>query len=102
MLELVQQEGLAFAAESNNVQEEDAEERYYDVMHEDEYRRSQDEMTDPIAFLAKRDEDTVYFHQAMKAPDRDEFVKVIVKEMNDHIVSKHWELVPRRDVPAGV
>jgi hypothetical protein len=52
MLEPVQQEGLAFAAESNNVQEEDAEEGYYDAMHEDEYR-IQDEMTDPIAFLAK-------------------------------------------------
>jgi hypothetical protein len=38
MLESVQQEGLVFAAESNDVQEEDAEERYYDAMHEDEYR----------------------------------------------------------------
>jgi hypothetical protein len=52
-------------------------------------------MTDPIAFLAKIDEDTMYFHQEMKAPDRDEFVKAVVKEMNDHIVSKNWELVPR-------
>jgi hypothetical protein len=62
-------------------------------MHEDEYR-IQDEMTDPIAFLAKTDEDTMYFHQEMKAPDRDDFVKAKVKEMNDHIVSKNWELVP--------
>jgi hypothetical protein len=44
----------------------------------------------------------MYFHQAMKAPDRDEFVKAIVKEMNDHIVSKNWELVPRKDIPEGV
>jgi hypothetical protein len=55
----------------------------------------QDEMTDPIPFLAKIDEDTMHFHQAMKAPDHDEFVKEIVKEMNDNIVSKNWELVPR-------
>jgi hypothetical protein len=101
VLELVQQEGLAFAAESNNVQEEDAEERYYDAMHEDEYT-IQDEMTDPIAFLEKADEDMVYFHQAMKAPDWDEFVNAIVKEMNDHIVSKNWELVLRREVPSGI
>jgi hypothetical protein len=101
LLDLVQQEGLAFAAESNNLQVEDAEERYYDAMHEDVYR-IQDEMTDTITFLAKTDEDTIYFHQAMKAPERDEFVKAIVKEMNDHIVSKNLELVPRRDVPAGV
>jgi hypothetical protein len=59
-------------------------------------------MTDPIAFLAKTDEDTMYFHQAMKAPNRDEFAKAIFKEMNDHIVSKNWELVPRQDVPEGV
>jgi hypothetical protein len=97
MLESVQQEGLAYAAERNDIPEEDAEERYYDVMHEDEYR-IQDNMTDPIAFLAKTDEGTMYFHQAMKAPDRDEFVKAIVKEMNDHIVSKNWELIPRQDV----
>jgi hypothetical protein len=58
MLESVQQEGLAFAAEINDIQGEEAEERYYDAMHEDEYR-IQDEMTDPIAFLAKADEDTM-------------------------------------------
>jgi hypothetical protein len=101
MLDTVQQKGLAFVAESNDVPEEDAEERYYDAMHEDEYR-IQDEMTDLIAFLAKTGEDTMYFHQAMNAPDRDEFVNAIVKEMNDHIVSKNWELVPRRDVPPGI
>jgi hypothetical protein len=88
MLESVQQEVMAFAAESNDIQEEDAEERYYDAMHEDEYR-IQDDMTDPIAFLARTDEDTMYFHQVMKAPDREEFVKAIVKEMNIYIVSKN-------------
>jgi hypothetical protein len=70
-------------------------------MHEDEYM-IQDGMTAPIAFLAKTDEDTMYFHQKMKAPDQDEFIKEIVKDMNDRIVSKNWELVPRREVPAGV
>jgi hypothetical protein len=70
-------------------------------MHEYGYR-IQDEMTDHISFLAKTDEDTMYFHQAMKAPDQDELVKAIVKEMNDHIVIKNWELVPRQDVPPGI
>jgi hypothetical protein len=101
MLESVQQEGLAFAAESIDIQGEEAEERYYDAMHEDEYR-IQDKITDPIAFLAKADEDTMYFHQAMKAPDKKELVKALVKEMNDHVVAKNWELVPREDVPEGV
>jgi hypothetical protein len=35
MLESVQQEGLAFAAESVDIQGEEVEERYYDAMHED-------------------------------------------------------------------
>jgi hypothetical protein len=100
MLESMQQEELAFAAERKNVQEEDAEERYYDAMHEDEYR-IQDEMTDPIAFLAKTDEDTMYFHQATKAPDRDEFVKEIVKEMNDHIVRKKLRAGPKTRLPSA-
>jgi hypothetical protein len=70
-------------------------------MHENEYR-VHDEMTDHLAFLDNTDEDTMYFHQEMKAPDRDEFVKSIVKEMNDHSVSKNWELVPRWEVPQGI
>jgi hypothetical protein len=101
MLESVQQEELAFEAEKSNGQEEDDEEDYYDALHEDEYR-VQDQMTDPIAFLAKTDEDTIYFHQVMKAPGRDEFVKAIVKEMNEHIVNKNRELFPRQDVPEGL
>jgi hypothetical protein len=28
----------------------------------------------------------------MKAPDRNQFKKAIVKEVNDHIENKHWEL----------
>jgi hypothetical protein len=101
MPESVHQEALAFAAESNDVQEGDAEEEYYDALHEEEYR-VQDEMTDPIAFLAKIDEDTLYFHQASKAPHLDELVRAIVKEMNDHIVRKNWELVPRQEEPQGI
>jgi hypothetical protein len=61
----------------------------------------QDEMTDHIDFLEKTNKETLYFHQEMKAPDRDEFVKAIVKEMN-YIVNKDWELVPRQDVPPGI
>jgi hypothetical protein len=101
MMELVQQEGLAFAAETSNVQEGDSKEEYYDALHEDKYR-VQDEIIDHIAFIAKTDEYTMYFHQAMKAPDRDESIKAIVKEMNDHIVSKNWELVPRQEVLEGM
>jgi hypothetical protein len=74
---------------------------YYEAMHEEEYLL-QDEMLNPIAFLAGSNEDTMYFHQAMKAPDRNQFKKAIVKEVNDHIENKHWELIPHEAVPKGV
>jgi hypothetical protein len=35
---------------------------YYEAMHEEEYLL-QDEMLNPIAFLAGRNEDTMYFHK---------------------------------------
>jgi len=71
---------------------------YYEAMHEDDYRL-QDEMTDPFAFLASSSPDTMYYDQAIRQPDREEFIKAIVKEVNDHIERKHWELIPRSQVP---
>jgi hypothetical protein len=88
MKESLEQRDIAFQA-------------YYEAMHEDDYLL-QDEMQNPVAFLAHANKDTMYFHQAMKAPDRDEFIKAVVKEVNDHIENKHWELVPRESVPRGV
>ena len=73
---------------------------YHEIMHEDDYLL-QDEMTDPIAFLAKSDPDTMYFDQAMHQPDRKQFIQAIIKEINDHIDRKHWELIPRSQVPDG-
>jgi hypothetical protein len=74
---------------------------YYEVLQEDNYKL-QDEMTDPIAFLARTsDPDTMYFHAAIRQPDREEFIKAIIKEVNDHIKRKHWVLVRREDVPKG-
>ena len=44
---------------------------------------------------------TQYFDQAMRQPDKDEFVKAIVQEVNAHIDCNHWELIPRSQVPKG-
>jgi hypothetical protein len=48
-----------------------------------------DEMMDPIAFLAKTDPDTLYYHQAMKATDAKHFRKAMQGELNDHNNRKH-------------
>lgn len=72
-----------------------------DALHQDDYR-IQDSMSDPISFMGLNEKDTMYFHEAMNAPDRDEFIKAIVKEVNDHIDGKHWEIMDEGDVPEGV
>ena len=95
MKESEEQRNIAFSAfyEANSA--------YYEAMHQDDYLL-QDEMTNPIAFMAHSNKDTMYFHEAMQAPDKDEFAKAVVKEVNDHIDHKHWELIPRESVPRGV
>ena len=73
---------------------------YYDVLHEEDFS-IQDKMTDPIAFKASTDPDTMYYHEAMAAPDRQQFITAIIKEVNAHIENNHWALVPIEDVPQG-
>ena len=61
------------------------------------------DMSDPVAFLSKGgDPDTMYLHQAMKAPDRLEFIKAMEKEVESHETNKHWEIIKRSDVPEGI
>ena len=73
---------------------------FYEAMHQDDYRE-QDAMSDPIAYLAKSDPDTMYFDQAIRQPDRKEFINSIVREVNSHCDKKHWQLIPREQVPEG-
>jgi hypothetical protein len=74
---------------------------YYDVMYEDDYFL-QDKISDPIAFLSSHsDPDTMYFHEAIRQPDSEDFVKAIIKVLNDHIDRKHWILMPHNEVPKG-
>ena len=40
----------------------------YDALHEENYK-IQEHMLDPISFLAKIDEDKMYYHQSMKQED---------------------------------
>ena len=64
-------------------------------MHEDDYKL-QNELEDPIAFLASTTKDILYYHQAMKAPDRKDFQRAMHKEINDHSARKHWDLFPMK------
>ena len=50
-------------------------------------------------FIAKSDPDTMYLEEALRQPDREEFIKAMYKELNDHISRKHWKVVPLKSVP---
>ena len=38
----------------------------------------------------------------MQASDKDEFIKVMIKEIEDHIQCKYWELVLIELIPYGI
>jgi len=63
---------------------------YYEALHEEDFKL-QDDMKDPIGFKASTDPDTMYYHQAKKAPDKEQFISAIVKEINDHITSQRYQ-----------
>jgi hypothetical protein len=62
----------------------------------------QDRMRHPIAFHAEMMGDIMYFHQSMQQHDAPEVVKAVVKEINGHIESNHWQLIKRQDVPEDI
>jgi hypothetical protein len=41
----------------------------------------------------------MYLHEAMRAPDRAEFIKAMQAEIGSHTERKHWKLMRRNDVP---
>ena len=79
----------------------DDDEAYYDALHEDDYT-IQDQMCDPIAFMGnKADKDTLYYHQAMAAPDKIQFQEAMIKEFTDHTELQHWVPVLLTTLPFG-
>jgi hypothetical protein len=59
-------------------------------------------LTENVIALIGSDPDTMHLEDALKQPDRAEFVKAMHKEVNDHIVRKHcWKVVPSKAVLKG-
>ena len=71
-----------------------------DVWQIDDYE-IQESLSDPIAFAATSNPDVMYLHEALRAPDRKQFIAAMQKEVSDHEKNGHWEVVPREDVPEG-
>jgi hypothetical protein len=52
-------------------------------------------------FQASADPDTIYWHEAMAAQDKKQFLDAAKKEVEDHTKNKLWEVVHKRKVPQG-
>ena len=50
---------------------------------------------------SSRDPDTMTLDEALRQPDRDEFIKAMHKEIDDHVRRKHWKVVHKSVVPKG-
>lgn len=59
-------------------------------------------MCHPIAFHANVMGDIMYFYQALQQPGAAEFVKVLIKEIDDPIKNKRWKLVKWSEAPKDV
>ena len=55
---------------------------------------------DPLyAFKSTSDPDTLYHHQAMKAPDRQDFRDAMDKEIKDQLANGNFTVIRRSNVP---
>ena len=43
----------------------------------------------------------MYFAQAIRQPDGEQFVEAIVEEINGHMKNQNWCLIKRSEVPEG-
>ena len=54
-----------------------------------------------LAFKTTADPDTMYLHEALRQPDRKEFIKAMEKEARDQMENGNYTIIPRSEVPAG-
>jgi hypothetical protein len=61
------------------------------------------EDSDPLlAYKAKVDPNMMYLHEALKQPDRANFIKAMVKEIEDQQANGNWKIKKRSKVPQRV
>ena len=59
----------------------------------------QGRLSNPIRFTASADPDIMYYHQAMKEPNHEQFRRSVQKEIQDHEMNQHWEVISKQDLP---
>jgi hypothetical protein len=68
------------------------------AVYDTEYQTIIDDIN-PITLLAQTDADTMYWDQALKQPDAEQFIEAAIKEVSTHQQNGHWRVIPREDVP---
>ena len=59
------------------------------------------EMAEPVIFAASSNPDILHLHEAMRAPDCQQFQRAMEQEIKGHEDGKHWVLIPKTQVPKG-
>ena len=67
-----------------------------------EWNPESDDLHPMQAYAASADPDTMYYHEAMREPDRKQFIKAMQKEVESHTSNGVWELVLKSSVPKGI
>jgi hypothetical protein len=61
----------------------------------------EDDTNPLLAYKASADADTMYMHEAMKAPDRKQFISAMEKEVADQSGNKNFLIIHQSKVPQG-
>ena len=60
------------------------------------------EMAELVIFTASSNPDILYLHEAMRAPNCQQFLCAMEQEIKGHEDGKHWVLIPKTQVPKGM
>lgn len=72
------------------------------LAQEDPWEEEQNLLLHPFCLAGKAgDPDTMYLDQALKEPDRAQFIDAMKKEVDSHETRQHWEMINRSQVPTG-
>jgi hypothetical protein len=55
-----------------------------------------------LAYAASADPDTMYLHEALRQPDRLQFIEAMKREVEDHTKNGNWRIVHRSKVPKNM
>ena len=66
-------------------------------LHDDDYE--QQHAHPLLAYVASTDPDTMYMHEAMQQPDREQFIQAMKEEVESQTTNNNWKIVKCKDVP---